>query len=915
MPRRNRILVEIDADSRRAQRELRRAEFQVRRFGRNVARHATGVGIAFGGAAAAATTLATNYETQFAKIQGLVGVAEDDIKRLQTATLGLAETTGRGPRELADALFLATSAGFGAAEALQVTEIAGKAAAAGLGIASEVTDALTASITAYGQEALSAAAAGDILARTVEQGRLDASALATQIGPLAGLAASVGVEFHELGASFAALSRVTSAQGAATQIRGILTALIRPTVQAQKALEAAGSSAEQFRDAVAEGGLLPALEQLIQLGIPLETVFANTEALAGALQLTGPSAEANRQIFAALEASTGKLDQAFNAVADTTEFEVRNQLARLEAEAIQLGQRALPLAADAASVLGTVASRSAVAIAELPPALQAITASVGIGGIAALVAGPRIAGGIRSLRSVHSALGTIATTGTGARAALAGLGSTLTGPVGLGLAASVAAIGVGWALIADNVRKAREQTERFNDIIGGANPATRALEAIEQQLRTAAQGQQVSPATEALLPLFGPTDRGRIPATRQRLDETLRQSLAELLPTNIPEELLPQVLRAATQATRPGFGAAGLRFLDPVQRIGGQATQAGFGAPTRPAIEAVSAIERQAEFVFGNLSEALSEAGLNGTELTNQIIEIGIAAAQSAESTEQLARETLLATDVRAALVDEFGEQYVETLLRQAEVTNDYSAAAAILDERMRGAEASTNAASEAIEGLGLTDTVTEAQNLLADSEISLALAANTATEAISRTTEALFNLASPIAAGFGRPGAEINLRQSLGRLETAVSDELANEIPALLETTLAQAGNLLEAVPDIAQRRGIFVSLIGRIRQAATEGGFSPQEITRITELLATPAGFNLQTGSDLSRLSGNLADYPLPAIFDQVVNTVAATAPTGPTAPPITNQTFIVEAGADVITRSQELNDLARDEGRVRP
>lgn len=919
MPRRaNRIVIELDADSRRAQRELRRAEWQVRRFTRNISQQAGRIGLAFGGAGVAAGALAAQYETQFARIEGLVGVTRGEIDKLKESTLALAEDTGRGPRELADALFLATSAGFRGAEALRITELAGKAAAAGLGDAASVTDALTAAIGAYGSESLTAAQAGDVLARTVEQGRLDAAGLSGVIGPLSGLAASLGVEFHELGAGIAALSRVTDTSGAATQLRGILTGLIRPSAEASKALEAAGISADVLRQAVADRGLLPALEHLVAAGVPLESVFSDTQALAGALQLTGAQADANRKIFAALGTSTGKLDDAYQAVAETTEFQLRKELVQLEAEATRLGTTALPLATDALGVMSSVAQRTAVAVNELPPAVQTVIAAVGATGLAGLLLGPRITGGIRQLRTLRSSLQAIATTGTGARAALAGVGASLAGPAGIALAASVAAIAVGWAAVADNVRKAREATERLNEATAAADPGRQAIESIRERIRTASGDDTISPGVEALLPLFG-TRRRTATDQQQRLDQSLRQALATLLPQNIPAGLLPDALAAATAAaTRPGIAQIG---RDVITDRGRQLAELQLSDPriARGAGRADIQGLREGLDVFAALAERLSEAGHNGAELVKQIIEIGEAAQESAAASEAQARETLLANDVQSALVKEFGETYVAALLRQAEVTNDYAGAAAILDERMRGAEASTSAASEAIEGLGTgidADTLAS-QDLLADAELNLASAANIATEAVTATALALQGLADPIGAGFGRPGAEVNLRQGLGRLETAVNQGEITEIPALLESALTQAATLLEAVPDQTQRQNIYFALRGRVRDAAATAGYTPDEISTITALLGTPA-FPFEEGEQLSRFqSRQIEDYPLPPIFEAAISSAAEPIRDRAvnTAAPINYQTFVVEAGADVIARSQELDDLSRDEGRARP
>lgn len=893
--RRRRIVVEIDADSRRARRELRRAEFQVRRFQRNVSRAAGRVGLAFGGAGVAAVTLASQYETQFARIQGLVGLTTSEVDRLREATLALGGETGRGPRELADSLFLATSAGFRGAEALRITELSGRAAAIGLGSAAQVTDALTAALSSYGSEALNAGQAADILARAVEQGRLSADELAGSIGPLSGLAANLGISFDNLNAGIAALSRVTSTSEAATQLRGILVTLTRPSAEAATALESVGLSADALRASFADGGLLGGLEGLIAAGIPLEQVFRDTQALAGALQLSGPAAEANQQIFDALADSTGKLDEAFQVVAETSEFQLRRELARLESEGIRLGQVALPAVSDALSVLSTVGGRTAVALAELPTAIAAVTAAVGVGGIGALVAGPRIGGAVRGIRNLNAALTTIATTGAGARASLAGIGAVLTGPTGAAIVATVAAIGVGWTFAADEIRRAREEAERLRDITLESDPGARSGARIRESVRVAADEARLTAGQRALLPLFGagsaipPGERESI-----RLQEQIREALAQLLPTDIPERFLADALSAAQAAARPDLAAIGRDVItDRGRRLAELSLQDARIARGAGRTD-VSGL-REGLNIFGDLADRLSDAGLDGQRIVGQIIDIGSTAATTADETQDLNRELLTSTDVVAVLSEQLGDDFVRSVIAQAESTGDWTEAIIVLDERMTGVESATDAAS---------DSAVE----LADAEMDVAEAADIATAALTATEAALRGLTSPVAAGFGAPAAEIDFRRSLGRLQTAVADGLADDIPELVERLLADAASAIEAAGPGARARGVAQTALTAATAATGPGGFSEAEQIRIRQLI------NQAGNLTLARVRGQETGAALEPIFDPVSSAVAVSESRGPTEPAITYNNFFVEAGADRVARQQELSELAADEGTRR-
>ena len=75
----------------------------------------------------------------------------------------------------------------------------------------------------------------------------------------------MGISFNEVGAAFAAMSRTgTNATEAATQLRGILASILKPTSQAKEMLGDLGLSAEGLRSSLREDGLLSTLEILKQ---------------------------------------------------------------------------------------------------------------------------------------------------------------------------------------------------------------------------------------------------------------------------------------------------------------------------------------------------------------------------------------------------------------------------------------------------------------------------------------------------------------------------------------------------------------------------------------------------------------------------------------------------------------------------
>ncbi len=126
-----------------------------------------------------------------------------------------------------------------------------------MGDTATIADLATSALNAYGEANISATQATDVMVAAVREGKLEASELAGSMGRVLPIASAMGVRFDEVGAAFAALSRTgTNAAEAATQVRGILSSLLRPTKQSEDALAGMGLSAEGLRKQIREKGLL-----------------------------------------------------------------------------------------------------------------------------------------------------------------------------------------------------------------------------------------------------------------------------------------------------------------------------------------------------------------------------------------------------------------------------------------------------------------------------------------------------------------------------------------------------------------------------------------------------------------------------------------------------------------------------------
>lgn len=307
---------------------------------------------------------AVEFESTLAKIEGLVGIAKDEVEAFEKPLLDLGKAVGKGPNELAEALFFVTSAGFKGQEALDVLDASAKAAAAGLGETKQVADAVTSAVNAYGIENLSAAQSTDILVATVREGKAEADSIAGALGQVLPAASELGVGFEELGGTIAALTRIgLGADQGATALGATLAAIQKPGADAKKALEEFGTSASKVRASVQQNGLLATLQDLQERfgdnEEALTRVFPNIRALRAILPLVGKNAGDVAGIFERVADSAGSTETAFAAVEQTTGQRLRKAFVELQVSLQEIGEVILP--AITAAFEGLVSVISALA--------------------------------------------------------------------------------------------------------------------------------------------------------------------------------------------------------------------------------------------------------------------------------------------------------------------------------------------------------------------------------------------------------------------------------------------------------------------------------------------------------------------------------------------------------------------------
>lgn len=276
----------------------------------------------------------------------------------------IASQTGQTPQDIAEGFYFVASAGTVAAERLSVLRVAAQGAAIGLGTVSVVADAVTSVLNAYGEAAITAAQAGDILVQSVNVAKVEAAQLAPQFGRVLPIAALLKVNFAQVATSLALLTRTGNDAGtAATQLRGIFQSLVRPTSkEAATILASVGLSVGRLKELIAQPTPTAFIDTLDALrhdsGLSdeqLAKLFRRIDAFNGFLTLTNQTQD-QRQAFLdmadAAKNTTGQLDEFTRFQQGNTVLKIKQAFSDLLIQLEPIGERVLPLVASGVGLVG-----------------------------------------------------------------------------------------------------------------------------------------------------------------------------------------------------------------------------------------------------------------------------------------------------------------------------------------------------------------------------------------------------------------------------------------------------------------------------------------------------------------------------------------------------------------------------------
>jgi len=361
-----------------------------------------------------AAKASADFESAMAKVWTITDQSKAQLESLASQIEQMSTSIPQSAQQLAAGLYDAIGSGItDVAEAMQVLEVAAKAGQAGATSTAVAMDALTSAINAYGMEASQAGELADMMFRAMDRGKLTFEEIAGNLGQVISTAAVAGVQFEEVAAAFATLTKGgVGAAEAATAINQAILTIIQPSEEAAEYAESLGI--EFNAAALASKGLAGVMEDVYQAtGGNIEamaTLFNNVRALKGALGLTRNEMADYNSDLEAMSTASGAAERAFEKQMQTSAAQAqlfKNEIANLGRA---FGSELLPMLNDALERIKPLIQ----AFTELPDgakqaaiAFAAVTAAIGplmaaVGGLVNLLSGP--AGWIVAVTAVGSAI-------------------------------------------------------------------------------------------------------------------------------------------------------------------------------------------------------------------------------------------------------------------------------------------------------------------------------------------------------------------------------------------------------------------------------------------------------------------------------------------------------------------------------
>jgi len=296
---------------------------------------------------------ALEFSKSVAEVTTITDQSRDEIEELAKE---MSRTYGGSPAEQARAFYDIISSG--SKNAADDLDAANKLAVAGVTDSKSAFAAINAIMKPYADSVGSAADANELLFQTVKDGRTTIPELAESLPRVTAISAAAGGSVEEVLAALSAITSETSTRDATTQIAGGFTKVIKSSKMAKKEFGELKKGSDTLAEFATIGeaveglgfkGFLDAAKASSQFDAEsFSKLFEDIQGLRGVLSLDGAAGSKFEDNLASLKDDTKVFGDALRKQMEDPSRKAEKQMAKLKIAMIELGDKAIPVIAEAA---------------------------------------------------------------------------------------------------------------------------------------------------------------------------------------------------------------------------------------------------------------------------------------------------------------------------------------------------------------------------------------------------------------------------------------------------------------------------------------------------------------------------------------------------------------------------------------
>ena len=356
---------------------------------------------------------AQKFGIAIAEIGTIFSGTEEQLAAVEERILSFSEALGLNEATVAKSFYQIISADITeAAEAAHVLTESLELATVGLADAKQTIDVVTSVIKAYGVEVSEAGRITDVLFQTVIKGKTTIPELATSLGQVLPIAATLGIRLEEVTAAIATLTQGgIETNTAVIQLRQAFNQMLKPSAEATTLMAQYGLNIDAAR--LRTDGFAVVLTELREkLGnnaTAYAKIFGNIRALIPILALTGERYEQFNAVLEANEGALGRVDESLQKLLANPfkRFQVFFNALRIKLRAVgEVFIREINRVIDERGGIDAIASRFGVAFATLEGVAKGVADAFGrvIDFVTILVT--RF-GGLQKARAIFESIGVL----------------------------------------------------------------------------------------------------------------------------------------------------------------------------------------------------------------------------------------------------------------------------------------------------------------------------------------------------------------------------------------------------------------------------------------------------------------------------------------------------------------------------